>query len=127
MTTSLAISAGAAASANAANMRARKAEEASCKMMVKGYEHNTATIAEQKDYAHCINLLHPKALDPSAILILKILFIIGLIGAVVTYMKEEYSDFIERVFISLLGFIVAPLAVACIGVLFYGIYWVLFL
>ena len=127
MSISIGISAGAAANANAANIRAREAEEASCKMMVKGYEHNTATIAEQKEYAHCINLLHPKALDPSTILILKIFFIIGLIGAVLIYIEQGYKDFIERVCISLLGFIVAPSIMACIGGLFYGIYWVLFL
>lgn len=127
MSTTLAISAGAAASANAANIRARHAEEASCKILVKGYEHNTATIAEQKDYAHCINLLHPSELDPSAILILKILFIIGLIGAASTWVKESYQDFLDRVFISLLGFIVVPAAVSCLGGIAYGIYWVIFL
>jgi hypothetical protein len=123
---SVAISAAAAGSAAAAHSKVRKLEKENCKIIVKGYEHNTTTIAEQKNYAHCINLLHSKSLDPSDVLVFKVLFIIGVIGTVITYIKYDEDDFVLKMGMMFVSFIVSPIAAVCIAGFLYGIYWVLF-
>lgn len=62
-TTTIAISAAANANATAANIAAQDAARKACAALVRGYEHDRATVSEMREYAGCIARLHPEPMS----------------------------------------------------------------
>jgi hypothetical protein len=57
----MAVASTAAAVAATAAIAARRAE---CAVTVNGYQHDKATTAEMRQYADCIDTLHPEQIEP---------------------------------------------------------------
>ena len=77
MSTSIALASVASGqAAAAANLAAR----ASCIASVRGYAHDSATVAEMREYAGCVNRLHPEPLGADAVLAWKIAILIVLLS-----------------------------------------------
>lgn len=99
MSTSIAISSAAATQAAIAGSQAREAKVIACKGFVTGYEHNVATVADSRQYAECVGLLHPEPLSDGTVWILKAAVLIILAGAVFGFVKgqaEHWSEWWER-------------------------------
>ncbi len=55
---------------------------------VKGYEHDRATVTEMREYAVCIDRLHPAPLEPGDLMLWKIVVAVLLIGMVAGIVRE---------------------------------------
>ncbi len=60
--TNIAITSAANAQAAAANVAAQEAKRKACMAYVRGYEHDRATVEEMREYAGCIDRLHPESM-----------------------------------------------------------------
>ena len=106
--TTTAITSAANAQAAAANAAAQEAARKACVAYVRGYEHDRATVAEMREYAGCIDRLHPAPLEPGDMMAWKIVVAVLLIGMVAGIVREWR-------YVSGLGPIEATLGGAIIG------------
>lgn len=130
VSTSIAISTSAAVTATNANSVALRVKKDNCSYMMKGFKHEFSTIKEQRDYAECVDLLHPKELEPTEIIFLKLLFILGLIGAGCTFYNQKFyhgEDLIGATLLGLLGGAATVATLAATYGILWGVYWVIFL
>ena len=71
---------------NSAVYQARKAEIKACFALTRGYEHDRATLREMREYASCIDKLHPEPLIGAELYAVKfavlVIFIACIAGAV---------------------------------------------
>jgi hypothetical protein len=127
---SVATSGGAVAAAATviSSSAARREKFEKCKLVMDTYDHKVATVQQMQEYADCVGLVHPKELDGGTIILLKIIFVIAIIGGIVSSIKwwDDFDDkdvlFIAGVFIlSFCMTAVSCLALIAIG---YGFYWV---
>ena len=65
--TTIAITSAANAQAAAANAAAQEAARKACIGYVRGYEHDRATVTEMREYAGCIDRLHPAPMTGEAL------------------------------------------------------------
>jgi hypothetical protein len=86
---SVAISSVALAQASAAKTEA-------CKATVKTYKPETATVAEMRGYAECVQRLHPTERTGDELIAVKVVIVLVLLGAVVgawkSYKNTVYFD-----------------------------------
>jgi energy-converting hydrogenase Eha subunit G len=113
-----AISAAAMMQANAAQQAADEAARVACATLVKGYEHNTATVAEMVQYADCIERLYPSVQDFSGIKpFLAVAFFLFFAGFLFGFIKRaRYDDTFDKFMIGMgwgLIAVAAPLGVVC--------------
>ena len=100
-----------------------------CKDLVGRFDSTTTVTVEQaREYADCINTLYPREFRPEAILVLKAIFVIALIGMVVevrrSWRRSHSNSYIGDCAVAgIFGFIVYPVAVLGVVGLLYGIYW----
>lgn len=100
-----------------------------CKDLVGRFDSTTTVTVEQaREYADCINILYPKEFRPEAILVLKAIFVIALIGMVVEGRRSWKSSYSGgqiggTVVAGIFGFIVYPVAVLGVVGLLSGLYW----
>lgn len=78
---SVALAASANANAAAANAAAARAKRIACMKYAPGYEHDTATVTEMRQYAECVEILHPKPMTGGEVVWVKAAIVAGLIGA----------------------------------------------
>ncbi len=76
MSASTAIALSANSTAIAANAIAQEASRKACLGYVRGYNHDVATVEEMREYAGCIEKLHPAALEEGSLLVVKIMILI---------------------------------------------------
>ena len=93
VTSAVAISAAANANAAAANAAAQAAAKKACMAYVRGYEHDRATVAEMREYAGCIDRLHPQELSADAMTALKVVVVVLLAGMVIGVVREWRDPF----------------------------------
>jgi hypothetical protein len=122
--TGVAIGTIAMAQANAAK---HEAEIARCSFVVDRYDSKNYTVAEAHEYADCIDVLYPLPMSDGTILIFKILFVLGLIGAGIGIWKarkeDSHNGALEYFIYALMGGVFLPALVAMAGFVLYGIYW----
>lgn len=111
--------------AAAANARAAEAKRIACQSNLKTYQANTPTVAEMRQYAECVDIVHPLPVDGGVIVLYKIFFIVALLGMAFGFWKakKEYGDFGEYAMFGFLGFIFAPVAVGIVLGILAGIAW----
>lgn len=74
----VASTAAAVAAANSAQAAAA-ARRAECAVAVKGYQHDKATVAEMRQYADCIDALHPDQFEPGiGMLVIAMTLLVGI-------------------------------------------------
>ena len=76
MSASTAIALSANSTAIAANAVAQEASRKACLGYVRGYNHDVATVEEMREYAGCVEKLHPAALEEGSLLVVKIIILI---------------------------------------------------
>jgi hypothetical protein len=104
-----------------AQAAALRAEVSACQAVVSSFDSHGATVAESKQYAHCIDLLHPSEIGPDGIIALKVVFVIAMVGFV--YGAACEHGLFDRFMTGMLCFFGLPMALGCVGGIFYGIYW----
>lgn len=96
-----------------------KAHDEACKVTIQTYEAHTATVEQMRDYASCVNRLHPSEMTGGEVIALKIIIVLVLTGAVIGCIKPPFAhgqpDLEDRV----MGFVVGAIATAC-GLLVIG-------
>jgi hypothetical protein len=95
------------------------AKTEACKATVKTYKPETATVAEMRGYAECVQRLHPNDLPGGALIVVKVAIVLVLLGAVVgawkSYRERGYFGWFDVA----MGFVMGATAVAAI--LFVGV------
>lgn len=123
--TSAAMAGVASAQAAAASAAAHAARVAQCKATIPNFDAQRATVSEMKEYAGCVETLYPTEIGADATVALKVLFVVALAGAVFAIWKDRqgHTDFGGQVLAGVMGFMLAPLALASIAGLALGIRW----
>lgn len=121
------MSAAASSLATVALLQASQAKTAACKALVRDYEHNTATVDQQQEYAGCIGHLHPDAIGPDAAIALKVLIVLMVasipVGAWRGY-RSAYGDIAEAGIAAFLYPAAIGAAAICVFFLVLGIRFV---
>jgi len=108
----------AAASLAIATEAQSAANEAKCATLVSGYAHNTATVGQRKEYADCIDIMHPSPLTGGEVLFLKLVILCAMIGAAIGLWPSQGKDPAEYVLFGLLGVILGALVPpTCYGII----------
>ena len=107
---------------SAANAAAQEAARKACMAYVRGYEHDRATVAEMREYADCIDRLHPAPLEPGGLMAWKIVVAVLLIGMVAGIVREWRDSFSGPIEATLMGAIMG-LCVSGAGVLMVAGVW----
>ena len=92
--TTIAITSAANAQAAAANAAAQGAARKACMAYVRGYEHDRATVSEMREYAGCINRLHPAPLEPGDLMVWKVVvgvLLLGMVAGIVREWRDAFS------------------------------------
>ena len=123
--TSAAMAGVASAQAAAASAAAHAARVSQCKATIPNFDAQRATVSEMKEYAGCVETLYPTEIGADATVALKVLFVVALAGAAFAIWKDRqsYTDFGGHVLAGVIGFTLAPLALASIAGLALGILW----
>lgn len=97
MSASTAIALSANSTAIAANSIAKEAARKACLGHVKGYNHDVATVEEMREYAGCVDRLHPANLAGNDLLVVKIIvlmvFAITLGGV---FYEKKHREFLTE-------------------------------
>lgn len=118
-TTATAIAVGASAQSSIAMQQAR---EAKCVGVVDRFDSHTATTVEMREYASCVNTLHPAELSPGAESVFKVVFVIALLGMAVGMWRER-GDVLGMICMGVLGFFLAPLGAIFVMGIIIGVRW----
>jgi hypothetical protein len=121
--TSAAMAGVASAQAAAASAAAHAARVAQCKATIPNFDAQRATVSEMKEYAGCVETLYPTEIGADATVALKVLFVVALAGMAVGAWRERWYGFGDAAMGGVLGFMLAPLALASIAGLALGIRW----
>ena len=92
MSASTAIALSANSTAIAANAVAQEASRKACLAFVRGYNHDAATVEEMREYAGCIEKLHPADPAGNDLIVVKIMILIvfaAVIGGV--FYEKKYK------------------------------------
>lgn len=124
--TSAAMAGVAAGQAAIAQQAAHQARVSQCKATIPNFDAQRATVSEMREYAGCVETLYPAEIGSDATIALKVLFVVALAGAVFAIWRERRdgdTDFGWQVCVGMMGFMLAPLALASIAGLALGIRW----
>lgn len=93
----VASTAAAVAAANSAQAAAA-ARRAECAVTVKGYQHDKATVAEMRQYADCIDSLHPNPFEPGigTLIVCSVLLAGIVLGALYECVFDTFGGFFGR-------------------------------
>lgn len=88
----VASTAAAVAAANSAQAAAA-ARRAECAVKVQGYQHDKATVAEMRQYADCIESLHPDpvVISPGFVLAVTATLLVAIVIGIVHEFMDGYS------------------------------------
>ena len=101
-------SAAAAAIAAGAAARSNEAMREACKASMPGFRHDTATVAEVREYADCADRLYPQEWTPETVLVAKVLVAVVLAAAIFGAVRGAAGGYgfggrIESMVVGLLG------------------------
>lgn len=120
------IAASANANAAAANAAAARAKRIACMKYAPGYEHDTATVTEMRQYAECVEILHPEPMTGGEVVWVKAAIVVGLVGAVaVAWRWGREEGFFTGVAGFLLGGIGSAFAVGAVWLLIAAVRYLL--
>lgn len=96
-----------------------------CRATVPNFDAQRATVAEMKEYAKCVETLYPTEIGAGVIVALKVLFVVAILGSAYAFWKDrqEGGDFGSQIVCGLLGFLLAPMAIASVAAFAFGIRW----
>lgn len=127
----IAITSAANAQAAAANAAAQEAARKACMAYVRGYEHDLATVSEMREYAGCIDRLHPEPMAEEALGVAKfavlVMFaaIVAAIVAGIVWERRERSisdGWFGAVFCgSLIGLLVGACGLLAVAGVWFGV------
>jgi len=120
---SASFAASSAASNAAAAASAHEAKIERCTLEIDKFDSHTATVAEMKSYADCVNTIYPDEMNEGTVIGLKILFVILLIGIVFGFLKTRNDDLEFKIMSALLFGIAFPALALCAVWILYGIKW----
>lgn len=83
MSISIALSAAANANAAAANAAAQRAKTIACQSLIKGYENDSATVEQARQYSECISRIYPDEMQAGDVLLLKAWIFCVFIGVLI--------------------------------------------
>ena len=90
--TTIAITSAANAQAAAANAAAQEAARKACMAYVRGFEHDRATVDEMREYAGCIDRIHPAPMTEEALGVAKVAVLVifaAMVAGVVWERRER--------------------------------------
>lgn len=127
MSVSVAIASSANTTALIAAAQAREAKIIACKTNIDSFDSKTATVAQMKQYADCIDTVYPSDVSPSGVIAFKVIFVIALIGMFIGFYKahkDTYgSDWTDYAMYGFMGFLLLPVALGIIGGIGFGVVW----
>ena len=88
MSATVAVIAATTAQTAAANAAAQEAARTACMTYVRGYQSDRATVAEMREYANCVDLLHPEPMAVGDLLVWKAIVVVLLAGMVAGAVNE---------------------------------------
>lgn len=113
----------AATSASVAAKQVAEAKTIACQGMVRGYEHERATLAEQRQYAECISLNAPSPpMSPAELLTIKAVIVLLFIGIAVGAWRGLGNDYDGPFFGAFKGFLAAVSGMLAAAFIAGGIY-----
>ncbi|WP_394131874.1 hypothetical protein [Marinobacter nauticus] len=62
-----------------------------CGRQMEGYQHDTASIEESRQYADCVDLLHPDPMTAGEVFVIKVFLCWMLLGAVVNLVYQKVT------------------------------------
>lgn len=115
----------------AANAARHRAAVEACQVKLATYNAERATELEMRQYASCVQLLHPAPDKPMPAIVevaVKVAIVLAIIGAVSPWLirSDSGDSFGMRVFLGFLSSILLPAMVGFFGLLVYGAWWVVF-
>ena len=123
MNTAVGVSMMASANANAAaaNARAEEAIRIACASSMPSYRHEGATVESMQAYAQCVRRVHPEQMNADAVLSMKVLIILLMIGTVIGALigMRDKSD--TPVMMGFMGGMIGFCAAALLFLVFVGI------
>jgi hypothetical protein len=124
------IASAANVSAAAANAAAEESARKACMAVVRGYEHDRASVAEMREYAGCIDRLYPTPMVPGDLMVWKVVVAVLLIGMAIGMVREWRGTFtsgrIEAVMTgSVIGLCVSGVGVLLVAGVWFGIRFLL--
>jgi hypothetical protein len=127
MSVSVAIASSANTTALIAAAQAREAKIIACKTNIDSFDSKTATMAQMKQYADCVDTVYPSDVSPSGVIAFKVIFVIAIIGMLVGFYKAHkssyHNDFVDYAMFGFMGFIFLPVASLFVGGVGYGLFW----
>lgn len=128
MSTSTAMTIITASNTTIATQAAIRAKIIHCKVIEKTFDPIEATTNQKQEYAECIKELYPTSIGPGIIILLKIVFVVGLMSALVGGYKEykrDYADWIGIITLSTIYGLGIPALICIVLGVIVGIFWVL--
>ncbi len=120
-TTATTIAITSATNAAAAAAHARSA----CMSYVRGYEHERATVTEMREYAGCVDRLHPAPMESGDMMAWKFVIVVLLISMVAGAVHEWHDPFAEPFeaifFGGIMGLGVGAVGVAVLAGIWFGV------
>lgn len=105
-----------------AQATADRAAIVACRQGVKGYQNDTATVEQARQYADCVDRLYPDPMSGSSVMLLKGVIIICFLGVIIGGLWGHLQD--EGVFFgALAGFLFAISALVVLALAGFGIYF----
>ena len=101
-----------------------QAKVSACKIILQNFDSKQTTVSEMKEYASCVNTIHPSEFSPETVIVLQVIFIVSVLGMIaggVTAFKDG-GGFIEIFLCSLASFLMAALVAGITyGIGYFGV------
>jgi hypothetical protein len=101
------------------------AQRRDCGPVVKGYQHEGATVAEMRSYAQCIGRLHPEYTGGEivAVKVAVAIMLLSMVGGIAYGIREfrDSGDFSDLILFPIIAPIAVFIVVAAIGFAYAGL------
>lgn len=101
----------------ARDIDAEQAKRTACVEYTNGYKHNTASVAEMRQYADCVYVLHPTPLSAADVLWVKAAIIVGLVVAATVWYSRRGDGLCGAAVAGFIGAMAGSLSVWVVWVL----------
>ena len=128
MSTTLALSAAANAQSAAALASANAARDTACQSLINSYQPKGASVSEMREYAACVQRLHPEPIPADATTVLKFAVVILLlsmpVGAWIGYRSHLGGDVMSAVMGAIGGLLASGLGMFTLVAVIAGVRFV---
>ena len=123
-TAAIVASSSAVSATTSANIK-HSAKLQHCNNVLSNYNSTTATVQQMQEYANCIDVVHPKELDVSSVVLFKVVFVIAVVAMIVTAFKDykQSKSIVDASLFGFVSFIMAICTSVFIGLLYFGFVW----